>query len=127
MDVLKDEEYLCAHSIFRLCFRDLYTPPISMFSVGISTAFGLVNRLDRLMVAVKEVVGEHYHIHGVGVMSVPGVVDGVPSARERGRVGYTYTSTGGDCTGTYPESVNSMDRDHNYEREKEKRGLGDTF
>jgi len=39
-----------------------------MFCVGISTAFGIVNRLDRLMVAVKEVVGEQYHIHGIGVI-----------------------------------------------------------
>jgi len=38
-----------------------------MFCVGISTAFGIINRLDRLMMAVKEVVGEQYHIHGIGV------------------------------------------------------------
>lgn len=38
-----------------------------MFCVGLSTAFGIVNRLDRLMMAVKEVVGEQYHIHGIGV------------------------------------------------------------
>ena len=37
-----------------------------MFSVGITTAFNIINRLDQLMLAVKEVVGEHYHIHGVG-------------------------------------------------------------
>ncbi|KDR73373.1 hypothetical protein GALMADRAFT_251995 [Galerina marginata CBS 339.88] len=48
IDLLKDEQYL-------------------MFSVGISTAFALVTRLDRLMLAVKEIVGEHYHIHGVGL------------------------------------------------------------
>jgi hypothetical protein len=45
-----------------------------MFCVGISTAFGLVTRLDRLMVATKELVGEQYHIHGVGfVAKMPGV------------------------------------------------------
>ncbi|KAF8911493.1 hypothetical protein CPB84DRAFT_1671782 [Gymnopilus junonius] len=49
MDTLKDEQYL-------------------MFCVGIATAFSILSRLDRLMVAVKEVVGEHYHIHGVGVL-----------------------------------------------------------
>jgi hypothetical protein len=38
-----------------------------MFCVGISTAFGIVNRLDRLMMAVKEIVGEQYHIHGIGI------------------------------------------------------------
>ena len=37
-----------------------------MFSVGIITAFNIINRLDQLMLAVKEVVGEHYHIHGIG-------------------------------------------------------------
>ena len=40
-----------------------------MFCVGVSTAFGIVNRLDRLMIAVKEVVGEQYHITGVGFMA----------------------------------------------------------
>ena len=37
-----------------------------MFCVGITTAFGIINHLDQLMLAAKEVVGEHYHIHGVG-------------------------------------------------------------
>ncbi|KAG9311166.1 hypothetical protein JVU11DRAFT_8233 [Chiua virens] len=37
------------------------------FSVGVATAFAIVMRLDKLMVAVKELVGEHYHIHGVGL------------------------------------------------------------
>ena len=32
-----------------------------------ATAYGFVTRLDMLMVAVKELVGEHYHIHGVTV------------------------------------------------------------
>ena len=45
-----------------------------MFCVGVSTAFGIVTRLDRLMVATKELVGEQYHIHGVGfVAKMPGV------------------------------------------------------
>ena len=35
--------------------------------MGVSTAFGIITRLDRLMVAVKAVVGEQYHIDGVGV------------------------------------------------------------
>ncbi|KDR73069.1 hypothetical protein GALMADRAFT_270443 [Galerina marginata CBS 339.88] len=47
VETLKDEQYL-------------------MFSVGIAGACGIVTRLDGLMVAVKEVVGERYHIHGVG-------------------------------------------------------------
>ncbi|KAF8811417.1 hypothetical protein BYT27DRAFT_7336184 [Phlegmacium glaucopus] len=48
LDTLKNEQYL-------------------MFCVGITTSFRIVNRLDQLMLATKEVVGEHYHIHGVGV------------------------------------------------------------
>lgn len=36
-----------------------------MFCVGISTAYSLINRLDKLMLATKEIVGEQYHIHGI--------------------------------------------------------------
>ncbi|KAI5118341.1 hypothetical protein M0805_009144 [Coniferiporia weirii] len=46
IDILENEQYL-------------------YFSVGVATAFGIVTRLDRLMLAVKELVGEQYHIHGV--------------------------------------------------------------
>jgi hypothetical protein len=35
----------------------------------VSTSFGIVTRLDRLMLATKELVGERYHIHGVGYIS----------------------------------------------------------
>lgn len=38
-----------------------------MFCVGISTAYSLMNRLDRLMLAAKEIVGEQYHIHGMSL------------------------------------------------------------
>ncbi|EKM60249.1 uncharacterized protein PHACADRAFT_246113 [Phanerochaete carnosa HHB-10118-sp] len=48
IDTLANEQYLC-------------------FSVGCTTAFGIVLRLDRLMLATKELVGEQYHIHGVGI------------------------------------------------------------
>ncbi|KAI0820568.1 hypothetical protein BC628DRAFT_1330069 [Trametes gibbosa] len=48
IDTLENEQYLC-------------------FSVGVTTAFGLVLRFDKLMVAAKELVGEQYHIHGIGV------------------------------------------------------------
>ena len=98
-----------------------------MFSVGISTAFALVNRLDRLMVAVKEVVGEHYHIHGVGVVSVHGVVDAVPSAREHCGAGYPHTSGGGYYAGRYPESTHNIDGECHDDRDKEKRGFGVHF
>jgi tetrahydromethanopterin S-methyltransferase subunit D len=40
---------------------------IRIFCVGVSTAFGIITSLDRLMVATKMLVGEQYHIHGVGV------------------------------------------------------------
>ena len=64
----------------------------SMFSVGIITAFNIINRLDQLMLAVKEVVGEHYHIHGVG--------SGSPSnpISKEGVRGYTtqFRPPGGD-------------------------------
>ncbi len=44
-----------------------------MFCVGVSTAFGIVSRLDRLMLAVKEIVGEQYHLHGVSTSLRVGV------------------------------------------------------
>ncbi|KIY44983.1 hypothetical protein FISHEDRAFT_50366 [Fistulina hepatica ATCC 64428] len=47
IEVLENEQYL-------------------MFCVSVSTAFGILTRLDRLMVAAKEIVGEQYHIQGVG-------------------------------------------------------------
>ncbi|OBZ78595.1 Uncharacterized protein C57A7.05 [Grifola frondosa] len=48
IDTLENEQYLC-------------------FCVGVTTAFGIVLRLDKLMLATKELVGEQYHIHGIGV------------------------------------------------------------
>ncbi len=45
----------------------VFSPFKSCFSVGCTTAFGIVTRLDRLMIATKELVGEQYHIHGVGL------------------------------------------------------------
>jgi len=42
---------------------------VRCFCVGASTAYGIVVRLDRLMMATKELVGEQYHIHGVGYVS----------------------------------------------------------
>ncbi|TFY76526.1 hypothetical protein EWM64_g7486 [Hericium alpestre] len=56
VDTLEDEQYMC-------------------FCVGVATAFGIVTRLDRLMVATKELVGEQYHIHGVGYVSRVGGVE----------------------------------------------------
>lgn len=52
-----------------LTLETLQNEQYLMFCVGVSTAFNIVNRLDRLMVAAKDIVGEQYHIHGVGVLS----------------------------------------------------------
>ncbi len=49
----------CLSNSLKVCRR--------CFSVGVTTAFGIVLRLDKLMVATKELVGEQYHIHGIGV------------------------------------------------------------
>jgi hypothetical protein len=64
-DTLKNEQYLSVIFFFFSYSHQIYFVN-SMFSVGIATAFDIINRLDQLMLAVKEVVGEHYHIHGVG-------------------------------------------------------------
>ncbi|KIM88532.1 hypothetical protein PILCRDRAFT_62336 [Piloderma croceum F 1598] len=48
MDTLQNEQYL-------------------IFSVGVATTFAIITRLDRLMIAAKDLVGEQYHIHGVGL------------------------------------------------------------
>ncbi|KAJ3536349.1 hypothetical protein NMY22_g6068 [Coprinellus aureogranulatus] len=50
-----------------LTLETLQNEQYMMFCVGISTAYSLMNRLDRLMLAAKEIVGEQYHIHGVGI------------------------------------------------------------
>jgi Aromatic acid exporter family member 2 len=52
-----------------------------IFCVGVSTAFAIINTLDRLMVAAKELVGEHYHIHGIGVSVRSTGVDMGPRTR----------------------------------------------
>lgn len=65
LDTLQNEQYMY---VFNCNFKlSTYMPCHRFFCVGVATAFGIVNRLDRLMLAVKEVVGEQYHIHGLGV------------------------------------------------------------
>lgn len=49
-----------------ITFRSL-TSFSRYYCVGVSTAFSIVNNLDKLMVATKELVGEQYHIHGIGI------------------------------------------------------------
>ncbi|KAF9035517.1 hypothetical protein BJ165DRAFT_1533514 [Panaeolus papilionaceus] len=68
LETLKDEQYM-------------------IFCVGVATAFAIVNRLDRLMIAAKELLGEHYHIHGIGM---PGgmVMEGLSLSQMPSRVSY---------------------------------------
>jgi hypothetical protein len=60
-----------------------------MFCVGISIAYGIINRLDKLMLAVKEIVGEQYHIHGVGLRPYQSVQSPKGYEHENGRVRFT--------------------------------------
>lgn len=65
LETLENEQYLCA---LLFSFRRVLTQTYLFyrcFSVGVATAFGIVSRLDRLMLATKELVGEQYHIHGI--------------------------------------------------------------
>ncbi|KAL0959307.1 hypothetical protein HGRIS_014571 [Hohenbuehelia grisea] len=50
-----------------LTLQTLQNPQYIKFCVGVSTAYGIVTQLDRLMMATKEIVGEQYHIHGLGL------------------------------------------------------------
>ncbi|KAG6918461.1 hypothetical protein DXG01_014088 [Tephrocybe rancida] len=50
-----------------LTLETLQNEQYMFFCVGVTTAYGLMMRLDRLMVAAKEIVGEQYHIHGIGI------------------------------------------------------------
>ncbi|KAF8311865.1 hypothetical protein DL93DRAFT_2115513 [Clavulina sp. PMI_390] len=47
-EVLRDEQYMC-------------------FCVGVASVYSLVRRLDRLMFAIKELVGENFHVDGVEI------------------------------------------------------------
>ncbi|KAJ7286108.1 hypothetical protein C8J57DRAFT_1431688 [Mycena rebaudengoi] len=50
-----------------LTLETLQNEQYLMFCVGVATAYGIFTRLDRLMLTVKEIVGEKYHIHGAGI------------------------------------------------------------
>jgi hypothetical protein len=65
IDVLKNEQYMQVHSYYLLPLARLDVL-CRCFCVGVSTSFGIVMRFDRLMHATKELVGEQYHIYGVG-------------------------------------------------------------
>jgi hypothetical protein len=64
IETMEDEQYLL--SSFTPHFVLIIHQRLKRyFTVGVSTAYGIVTRLDRLMFAVKELVGERYHIEGV--------------------------------------------------------------
>lgn len=67
VDVLKDDQYMYVSSLPTIEPLWVLTSLPRFFCVGVSTACSLVNNLDKLMVATKELVGEQYHIHGIGI------------------------------------------------------------
>ena len=72
-ELLEDEQYMYAFfSHLSRVFLYVLTCFSRYFSVGVSTAFSIVNNLDKLMVATKELVGEQYHIHGIGLVQKGG-------------------------------------------------------
>jgi len=73
VDLLEDEQYMYGvfHSLQIVLFLTLTSSP-RYFCVGLSTAFSIVNNMDKLMVATKELVGEQYHIHGIGIVQKGG-------------------------------------------------------
>ncbi|KAJ7632836.1 hypothetical protein FB45DRAFT_744966 [Roridomyces roridus] len=50
-----------------LSLETLQNEQYLMFCVAVSSAYNIMSRLDRLMMTVKEIVGEQYHIHGAGI------------------------------------------------------------
>lgn len=82
VEMLEDEQYMydvlplssdCAPICVLMRFSRYYC-------VGISTAFSIVNNLDKLMVATKELVGEQYHIHGIGIVQKGGYEPPTPGS-----------------------------------------------
>ena len=56
--------------IIKIMLKQLYTNlhyAYRYFSVGVANAYQIVTRLDRLMIATKELVGEQFHIQGLPV------------------------------------------------------------
>ena len=69
------------------------------------------------MVTVKEVVGEHYYIHEVGVLS------SAYAPLEVGDTGSVHTNGGGFYGGAYADSLRTRnrDRERDVDREQEMR------
>lgn len=79
MDVLEDMQYMYAVP-FYIVSSQLMRVTRRTFCVAVTTAYNIVTRLDRLMVAVKELVGEQYHIDGLGFVMKS--AEGTPSRTE---------------------------------------------
>jgi hypothetical protein len=75
IDVLENEQYM---SVLYIVLLQTTLISYRCFCVGVSTSFGIVTRFDRLMHATKELVGEQYHIRGVGYISKVGGVEMSP-------------------------------------------------
>ncbi|EPQ61261.1 hypothetical protein GLOTRDRAFT_54150 [Gloeophyllum trabeum ATCC 11539] len=67
LNVLIEEEDYVLGLPKTLTIDTLANEQYMFFCVAVSTSYGIMTRLDRLMVATKEIVGEQYHIHGVGL------------------------------------------------------------
>ena len=65
METLEDEQYLYVVHLSPSFIGS--QSAFRYFCVGLTTAFGIITRLDRLMMATKELVGEQFHIHGLPV------------------------------------------------------------
>jgi Aromatic acid exporter family member 2 len=74
IDVLENEQYMQVHTTVTLPSNKADVLD-RCFCVGVSTSFGIITRFDRLMHATKELVGEQYHIHGVGYVAKVGGVE----------------------------------------------------
>ena len=67
-DTLQDEQYMYISHLTR--GMSIYSVFTRYFSVGVSHAHGIVSRLDRLMLATKELVGERFHVDGIRFPSI---------------------------------------------------------
>ncbi|KAL5501058.1 hypothetical protein ACEPAH_9445 [Sanghuangporus vaninii] len=67
LNVLSKEEATELSISTSLTIETLQDEQYLFFSVGVATVFMIITRIDRLMMATKELVGEQYHIHGLPV------------------------------------------------------------
>jgi hypothetical protein len=89
IDMLADEQYMYESVISPLIRSAHHNHRV--FCVAVTTAFHCIVALDRLMIAVKELVGETYYIAGLAHGS-QGYADtqhpqGTPGLRHRGQPG----------------------------------------